>query len=143
MAQVYRKQDVIAVRAVATSAVRDASNQHEFLARAARSAWGVRWKLFPGQEEARLDSLGRAGRWPQTGKRVLIIDVGGGSAELILSDHGVIEEAFSKPLGAVRLTEVFLKAIRPRRWSCIACTNTSRRSWRRRCAGSALAPSTA
>lgn len=108
MAQVYRKLDVIAVRAVATSAVRDASNQDEFLGRAAE-ALGVPVEIISGQEEARLIHLGVQSRWPQGDKRVLIIDVGGGSAEFILSDHGVIEEAFSKPLGSVRLTEVFLK----------------------------------
>jgi exopolyphosphatase/guanosine-5'-triphosphate,3'-diphosphate pyrophosphatase len=36
--------------------------------------------------------------------------VGGGSAEIILGENGVLSEAFSKPLGAVRLTEVFLKS---------------------------------
>jgi exopolyphosphatase/guanosine-5'-triphosphate,3'-diphosphate pyrophosphatase len=47
--------------------------------------------------------------WPHPDQRVVMIDVGGGSAELILSANGRIEAAFSKPLGAVRLTEVFLK----------------------------------
>lgn len=109
MAQIYRKYDVIAVRAVATSAVRDASNQDEFLARAAE-ALGAPVEIISGQEEARLIHLGVQARWPQSGKRVLMIDIGGGSAELILSEHGVIEEAFSKPLGSVRLSEVFLKS---------------------------------
>jgi len=40
---------------------------------------------------------------------VLMIDIGGGSAELILSEHGRMAQGFSKPLGALRLTEVFLK----------------------------------
>jgi exopolyphosphatase/guanosine-5'-triphosphate,3'-diphosphate pyrophosphatase len=108
MAQTYRKLDVIGVRAVATSAVRDAANQHEFLEMAS-SALGSPLEIISGQEEARLIHLGVAARWPQPDKRVLLIDVGGGSAEVILSDRGVLEEAFSKPLGAVRLTETFLK----------------------------------
>ena len=108
MAQIYRKLDVIAVRAVATSAVRDAGNQDEFLGRAAQ-ALGAPVEIISGQEEARLIHLGVQSRWPQADKRVLIIDVGGGSAEFILSDHGSMLEAFSKPLGSVRLTEVFLK----------------------------------
>ena len=112
MAQIYHKLDVIAVRAVATSAVRDASNQHEFLERASE-ALGAPVEIISGQEEARLIHLGVQSRWPQPGKRVLIIDVGGGSAEMILSDHGGWSEAFSKPLGAVRLTEVFLKSDPP------------------------------
>jgi|SRR5579871_4822903 len=108
MAQVYRKLDVIAVRAVATSAVRDTSNQEEFLVRASE-ALGVPVEIISGQEEARLIHLGVQSRWPQEKKRVLMIDVGGGSAELILSEQGTLADAFSKPLGAVRLTEVFFK----------------------------------
>ena len=112
MAQTFRKLEVIAVRAVATSAVRDASNQHEFLERAGE-ALGARVETISGQEEARLIQRGVESRWPQANKRVLIIDVGGGSAELILSNRGVLEEAFSKPLGALRLTEAFLKSDPP------------------------------
>ncbi|HEV2687678.1 MAG TPA: Ppx/GppA phosphatase family protein [Bryobacteraceae bacterium] len=108
MAQSYRKLDVIGVRAVATSAVRDAANQHDFLEMAAE-ALGTPVEIISGQEEARLIHLGVGARWPQADKRVLVIDVGGGSAEVILSDRGVLTEAFSKPLGAVRLTETFLK----------------------------------
>jgi exopolyphosphatase/guanosine-5'-triphosphate,3'-diphosphate pyrophosphatase len=112
MAQVYRKLEVIGVRAVATSAVRDSSNQHEFIEKAS-SALGTPVEIISGAEEARLIHLGVQASWPQPGKRILIVDVGGGSAELILSDDGVLTEAFSKPLGAVRLTEVFLKSDPP------------------------------
>ena len=112
MAQVYRKLDVIGVRAVATSAVRDASNQHEFMEKAS-NALGTPVEIISGAEEARLIHLGVQARWPQPGKRVLMVDVGGGSAELILSEDGALAEAFSKPLGAVRLTEVFLKSDPP------------------------------
>jgi len=112
MAQTYRKLDVVGVRAVATSAVRDASNQHEFIERAT-TALGTPIEVISGAEEARLIHLGVQASWPQTGKRALMVDVGGGSAELILSDNGVLTEAFSKPLGAVRLTEAFLKSDPP------------------------------
>jgi exopolyphosphatase/guanosine-5'-triphosphate,3'-diphosphate pyrophosphatase len=109
MAQTYNKLDVIGVRAVATSAVRDASNQQEFLGRAS-AVLGTPVEIISGQEEARLIHLGVEARWPQPDKRVLIVDVGGGSAEIILGESGALSEAFSKPLGAVRLTEVFLKS---------------------------------
>jgi exopolyphosphatase/guanosine-5'-triphosphate,3'-diphosphate pyrophosphatase len=108
MAQTYSKLDVVGVRAVATSAVRDAINQAEFLERATQ-ALGAPVEIISGQEEARLIYLGVQARWPQHNKRVLILDVGGGSAEVILSESGALSEAFSKPLGAVRLTEAFLK----------------------------------
>lgn len=112
MAQMYQKLDVIGVRAVATAAVRDASNQQEFLERASK-ALGSPVEIISGQEEARLIHLGVLARWPQNGKRVLMVDVGGGSAEVILSEQGVLSEAFSKPLGAVRLSEVFLRSDPP------------------------------
>jgi exopolyphosphatase/guanosine-5'-triphosphate,3'-diphosphate pyrophosphatase len=47
--------------------------------------------------------------WPQPEKRVLLLDIGGGSAEIIAADHGRMIEAFSKPLGAVRLSAAFVK----------------------------------
>ena len=108
MAATYRNLDVVGVRAVATSAVRDASNQNQFLERAAE-AIGSPVEVISGQEEARLVQLGVESRWPQPNKRILIVDVGGGSAEIILAESGRMETAFSKPLGAVRLNEAFLK----------------------------------
>jgi len=108
MAQQYRKLEVIGVRAVATSAIRDAGNQNEFLARASESI-AAPVEIISGQEESRLIHLGVQSRWPHPKQRVLLIDVGGGSAEVIHSECGHLREAVSKPLGAVRLTEVFLK----------------------------------
>jgi exopolyphosphatase/guanosine-5'-triphosphate,3'-diphosphate pyrophosphatase len=108
MAEEYRKLDVLAVRAVGTSALRDATNRAEFLARATQIL-GTPVEVISGLEEARLIYLGVHARWPQPRRRVLICDVGGGSAELILSEGGRMIEAFSRPLGAVRLTEMFLK----------------------------------
>ena len=112
MAATYKKHDVVGVRAVATSATRDARNQQEFLERAS-AAVGVPVETISGQEEARLIHLGVQARWPNDGERVLLVDVGGGSAEIMLSERGVLREAFSKPLGAVRLTETFLKSDPP------------------------------
>jgi exopolyphosphatase/guanosine-5'-triphosphate,3'-diphosphate pyrophosphatase len=65
--------------------------------------------IISGREEARLIYLGVEGSWPQPDKRVLIIDIGGGSAEIIAAESGRLQEAYSKPLGAVRLRESFLK----------------------------------
>ncbi len=107
MAEIYRKLDVAGARAVATSAVRDASNQAEFLARAS-AALGTPVEIITGREEARLVHEGVMSRWPQAGKRVLIVDIGGGSAEIIASENGKLAEALSKPLGALRLQEMFL-----------------------------------
>jgi exopolyphosphatase/guanosine-5'-triphosphate,3'-diphosphate pyrophosphatase len=108
MAALYRKLDVVGVRAVATSAIRDTRNPHEFLSRASEAA-GTPVEIISGREEARLIYLGVESTWPQTGKRTLVIDIGGGSAEIIGAEDSVLKDAFSKPLGAVRLREIFLK----------------------------------
>jgi exopolyphosphatase / guanosine-5'-triphosphate,3'-diphosphate pyrophosphatase len=112
MAGTYSRLDVVGVRAVATSAVRDASNQEEFLERTSQ-ALGTEVEIISGPEEARLIHLGVEARWPRQKERTLIVDVGGGSAELIISQAGQLIDAVSKPLGAVRLTEVFLKSDPP------------------------------
>jgi len=108
MAELYRRLEVVGVRVVATSAIRDASNQREFQARAV-AAVGAPVEIISGREEARLIYLGVESSWPQPEKRVLIIDIGGGSAEIIAAESGRLREAYSKPLGAVRLRESFLK----------------------------------
>ena len=107
MAAQYEKLDVAGVRAVATSAVRDARNQAEFIEKAARAA-NTTVDVISGREEARLIHLGVLSRWPLPSRRVLMIDVGGGSVEIIATENGRMLDAVSKPLGAVRLREMFL-----------------------------------
>ncbi len=106
--QAFQKHEVTAARAVATAAVRDAYNRDAFLEQAA-DALGAPVEVISGQEEARLIHLGVQSRWPHPKQTILIIDIGGGSAELILSRNGKITDAYSQKIGAVRLTEVFLK----------------------------------
>jgi exopolyphosphatase/guanosine-5'-triphosphate,3'-diphosphate pyrophosphatase len=108
MAVTYKRFDVDGIRVVATAAVRDASNQQEFLRRATAAA-GAPVEIISGEEEARLIYLGVHSRWPHPKQRVLIVDIGGGSAEIIVVENGRLKNAWSRPLGAVRLTGVFLK----------------------------------
>ena len=108
MADQYRKLDVVGVRAVATSAIRDTRNQLEFLDRASEAA-GAPVEIISGREEARLIYLGVNSNWPLAAKRAIVIDIGGGSVEIIAAEDGRLREAYSKPLGAVRLREIFLK----------------------------------
>ena len=107
MADTYHGLDVLAARAVATSAVRDARNQDEFIARASQ-AIGAPVEIISGREEARLIHLGVESTWPQQNRRLLIVDIGGGSVELIAGENGALREVLSRPLGAVRLKEMFL-----------------------------------
>lgn len=89
--------------AVATSQARDAKNGGEFFARVERET-GFRFQIISGDEEARLTFLGALlpGMKPETSA---IIDIGGGSTELIASTGGQ-----SVDIGAVRYTERFLKS---------------------------------
>lgn len=87
-----------AARAVATSAARDAANGGEFL-EAAAAALGFRPEIIDGEEEAALVFEGAAGRLADPGGAV-VIDIGGGSTEMVTDRGGV-----SRDIGSVRLTE--------------------------------------
>src|SRR5579863_9822408 len=73
MCAIYRRLDVVGVRAVATSAIRDTRNQQEFIARASDAACAP-VEIISGREEARLIHLGVESIWPQAGNRILILD---------------------------------------------------------------------
>jgi len=103
---------VVALRAVGTSALRDAGNAGRFLA-AARRECGLDIDIISGREEARLIHLGVISRLAGPGDPVLVIDVGGGSAEFILGADRRLRACSSAPLGAVRLTELFLESDPP------------------------------
>lgn len=100
------------IRVVATSAMRDARNAAAFQAWVkAETGWNM--EIISGLEEGRLIHLGVTGAEPGAGGRVLLLDLGGGSCEVTLSEHKRIKETVSLPLGAVRLTEQFLPADPP------------------------------
>jgi exopolyphosphatase / guanosine-5'-triphosphate,3'-diphosphate pyrophosphatase len=103
-------QQIVAdsVRVVATSALRDARNSQAFL-EWVRSATGWRVEIISGVEEARLIHLGLVSSPRIDSSPTLMIDLGGGSCELTVSQGGHIRDAVSLPLGAVRLTDEFLR----------------------------------
>src|SRR5262245_17758578 len=93
------------VRAVATSAVREARNREEIVRRARKEA-GLTLEVISGREEARLICLGvLCNKAPST--RSLCLDVGGGSTELASAVGERPTNLWSVSLGAVRLTEIF------------------------------------
>lgn len=114
MAAAYKGLSPLAVRVVATAALRDASNSDDFLDRATEIA-GVPVEIISGQEEARLIHLGVESRWPHPEERVLLIDIGGGSAEIIEAVQGQMQTAFSRPLGAVRIQSLIVSQDPPSR----------------------------
>lgn len=95
------------VRVVATSAIRDANNASAFTRWVSQST-GWRVEVISGLEEGRLIHLGILSNLKVRARRLLLIDLGGGSCELTVSHRGHIEEMVSLPLGAVRLTRDFL-----------------------------------
>ncbi|MGA7887781.1 MAG: Ppx/GppA phosphatase family protein [Acidobacteriaceae bacterium] len=100
------------VRVVATSAMRDARNSRAFLAWVRdETGWNV--EIISGLEEARLIHFGVVENEPGAGGRCLLVDLGGGSCEVTLSEHKRIRETISLPLGAVRLTQDFLRSDMP------------------------------
>jgi exopolyphosphatase/guanosine-5'-triphosphate,3'-diphosphate pyrophosphatase len=96
------------VRVVATSAMRDARNSAAFT-EWVRSATGWNVEVISGLEEGRLIHLGVVSHEPGAKGRCLLIDLGGGSCEVTLSDGGTVKSMMSLPLGAVRLQQEFLQ----------------------------------
>src|SRR6266852_2882707 len=102
------------VRVVATSALRDARNSQAFLEWVG-SATGWKVEIISGLEEARLIHLGLVSNLRVDSSPALMMDLGGGSCELTVSGRGHIRDMVSLPLGAVRLTDEFLRHDPPRK----------------------------
>lgn len=92
------------VRAVATSAVREAKNKDEFTARIL-DATGIFVEAIKGVKEAELIYLGVLNALHLTNSRILCLDIGGGSTEFLLGDQGTPVFAESVKIGAVRLSK--------------------------------------
>ena len=107
MATLARQLGAERVDAVATSAVREATNAADLLASIHR-ATGLRVRVVDGDEEARLSFRSAVAHFDMGVGRTVVMDIGGGSLELALSAEGVIERLTSLPYGAIRLTEEFL-----------------------------------
>jgi exopolyphosphatase/guanosine-5'-triphosphate,3'-diphosphate pyrophosphatase len=111
-----KKHNVAAVSAVGTSALRNAENAESFISDVAAKT-GLSIRVISGEEEARLTLLGvaralRGVAFEGTGgplTPVLVVDIGGGSTEFISVGPGAEPQEASIPLGAVYLTERFIK----------------------------------
>ncbi|MEK9628313.1 MAG: Ppx/GppA phosphatase family protein [Nitrospinota bacterium] len=93
--------------AVATSAVREASNGKEFV-QLAKAQTGIDIKIIPWEEEARLTLEGVFWKISDENRKTITLDIGGGSTEFILSEGKNIKGFCSTPLGVVRLTEKYI-----------------------------------
>lgn len=104
---IAKSLQVTDIIAVATSAVREAPNGGEFLAQV-ETELGLSINLIAGSEEARRIYLGVLSGMSLNDKPHLIIDIGGGSTELILGDGNEARSLSSTKIGAVRLTREYI-----------------------------------
>ncbi|MEM6331682.1 MAG: Ppx/GppA family phosphatase, partial [Planctomycetota bacterium] len=92
------------LRAIATSAVRDAANGRAFCDRAAEEL-GLAIEVISAEQEGRLAYLSVARAFDVTELPIAVADIGGGSTEIVLASGGLIDEVFATRLGAVRVAE--------------------------------------
>lgn len=101
---VYSKLDNLTIKAVATAAVRQATNQKQFLKRV-KNEIGIDLEVISGSQEAYYDYVGVSETLPAV--NCVIIDTGGASAEVILVQNGRVNNLISIPVGSVTLSSKF------------------------------------
>lgn len=114
--------------AVATSAVREAENKDEFI-KLAKETTGIDIQVISGLEEGRLIYVGVIHALPLLNKKILVIDIGGGSTETIVGDHGEIIYQHSAKLGAIRLTKKFNLDTDPSKKNINSCREYIHGEW--------------
>ncbi|MGH3916336.1 MAG: exopolyphosphatase [Pseudonocardiaceae bacterium] len=112
-AAVIERTAVDRIRMVATSATRDATNRGDFFAMV-RHTLGIEAEVITGDEEARLSFTGAVSDVDPTDGPFLVVDVGGGSTEVVLGHwdgmQADVTAARSVDVGCVRITERYLRA---------------------------------
>ncbi len=102
------------VRAVGTSALREADDSAQFVAEVQRET-GIEIEVISEEEEARLIAVGvTAGVFERSGEPLVLLDIGGGSTELSLCHGADIEFSTSLRFGAARSQQNYLKSAPPR-----------------------------
>ncbi|MFT6850487.1 MAG: exopolyphosphatase/guanosine-5'-triphosphate,3'-diphosphate pyrophosphatase [Sphingobacteriales bacterium] len=105
-ADILRDYDNIPVFAFGTSALRDAKNSGEFI-KEAKEKTGINIKVITGKEEALLIHKGVKMAFPTLPMPAFILDIGGGSAEIIMTNGDEIDFAETFDIGASRLLGLF------------------------------------
>ena len=116
-----RSLGVDEIAAVGTSALRDARNTGVFKTRLKREL-GLDLRVLSGEEEASYSYLAVQSGLALGEEEVLVVDVGGGSTELIWGKGGALHRSISLDLGSVRLTERFLLSDPVREEECARLT---------------------
>lgn len=127
-ARILKRFSVDHIDAVATSAVRGASNGSAFVNRIRRL--GIPLRTISGNEEARLIYLGVTQSARLT-RSTMIVSLGGGSAQVTIGDGHKLQLAASLPLGCARLAEQFIRRDPPRKEELYRLRQAVWRSWGR------------
>ena len=111
---------VTEIRAIATSAVREAANGRGFV-REVLKQHRLRIEVISGEEEAQLAFRSAARHFDLEGRSTAVVDIGGGSVEVILSAGTAVDQVYSLPLGAVRVTERLVRSdpLRDKHWKAM------------------------
>jgi len=118
MKKIAEGYGIIAIEAVATSAVRRATNGQEFV-KAVSDTVGLDISIISGEEEAELATLSAINNFDMTGTSYAMLDIGGGSAEVITAVGHHVEEVYSFELGSIVLTENFILTDPPSKGDCL------------------------
>ena len=110
----FADHQVDAIRAVGTSALREADNQ-DYFTKQLRTMTGISVEIIRGEEEAELIQLAVADRIELEDKLAILIDIGGGSIEVTLVKRGNIVHTESAPMGTVRLLKLLEDKKQPTR----------------------------
>ncbi|NTV02334.1 MAG: Ppx/GppA family phosphatase [Chlorobiaceae bacterium] len=111
-AELCRSLGVGEVVAAGTSALRDASNRDEVIGEVLRGT-GIGLRCISGTEEAELTFFGAVAGMPEVPEPFTVIDIGGGSTEVITGTADAVARSVSIDIGSVRLTERFLTGMPP------------------------------
>jgi exopolyphosphatase/guanosine-5'-triphosphate,3'-diphosphate pyrophosphatase len=119
-AAMAREAQAVSIRVLATSAAREAVNREELIAAIERAA-GVKVEVISGEQEAELGFQGVTTDPQLAQASILLMDVGGGSAQFILGRAGGQPVRYSFPLGSVRLLETLPCSDPPKAAELAAC----------------------
>lgn len=109
MSEILEARGVTRAAVVATSAIRNAANRRQFVSQVQRET-GLHVRVISGSEEAQLAFESAALSFDLQDRPCAVADVGGGSTEVILALGTHVQNVYSLQLGAVGLTEEFLRS---------------------------------
>jgi len=112
--RIHRAEHSQQMIACGTSALRDAANRKEFLD-FVHARLGIDISILSGDEEAELTYIGSVSEFvrPSQAQRFVVLDIGGGSTEIVVGEELTVKSKSSLDIGSVRLTERFLKTSPP------------------------------